>query len=134
MKTSTIRLLLFSGLLIPFIFWASTIIAGFMHGNYNHFRDTVSGLGAIGTQSEELMTVFTWVCTIISVVFLVDLIIVCRQLNLNKIPLVGILGFSIMFGWAAIFHSGNPLHSKAGPTLLLLLIGPLLSAILWRGE
>jgi hypothetical protein len=134
MKFSTIRLLLFSGLLIPFIFWTSTIIAGSVHGNYNHFRDTVSELGGIGTQSEELMTIFTWICTIISLVFLVGLTIVCRQLNLNRIPLVGILGFSIMFGWAAIFHSGNPLHSKAGPALLLLVIGPLLAAILWRGK
>lgn len=134
MKTPTIRLLLFSGLLVPILFWTSTIIAGILHGNYNHFRNTVSELGAIGSSSEELMTIFTWTCTILSFTFLVGLVAVCRQLNLNKIPLIGILGFGVMFGWAATFHSGNPLHSKAGPALLLLLIGPLLSTILWRGK
>lgn len=134
MRTPTVRLLLFSGLLVPIIFWTSTIIAGILHGNYNHFRDTVSELGAIGTRSEKLMTIFTWICTILSFTFLVGLVTVCRKLNFNKLPLIGILGFTIMFGWAATFHSGNSLHSKAGPALILLLIGPLLSTILWRGK
>ncbi len=133
MKTQTTRLLLFSGLLIPLIFWSSTIVAGILHGNYNHFRDTVSELGAIGTRSETLMTVSTWICTILGLIFFSGLVFVCRQLNLNKLPLIGILGFSIMFGWAATFHSGNPLHAKAGPTLLLLLTGPLLLTLLWKG-
>lgn len=131
MKATT-RLLLFTGLLIPTIFWISTFIAAKLHGNYNHFRDTISQLGAIGTQSENFMNVSTWICVILSIGFLIGLLNVCQHLNLKKIPLLGVLGFSLMFGWAATFHSGNPMHSKSGPVLLFLLIGPLLLTFLWR--
>jgi hypothetical membrane protein len=134
MKTNTIKLLVSSGILIPVIFWMSTIIAGIVHGDYDHLRNTISQLGAIGTKSEQLMMAFTWVCSILSIPFLIGLFIKCKQLNLNKFPLIGILGFTIMLAWAATYHSGNPMHSKSGPVLLLLLLGPLLSAILWRDE
>lgn len=132
MKKPINRLLISCGLLIPLIFWCSTFIAGILHGDYNHVRDTISELGAIGTKSEDFMTICTYFNVILSVLFLVGLFNACRQLKLNKIPLIGILGFGIMFAWAAAFHSGNPMHSKSGPVLLLLLAGPLLSTILWK--
>lgn len=66
--------------------------------------------------------------------FFIGLLDVCRQYKLNKIPLLGIFGFAIMMGWAAYYHSGNPMHSKSGPILLLLLLGPLMTAILWKNK
>lgn len=132
MKLKTTRLLLFTGLLIPIIFWISTIIAGILHGNYNHIRDTISELGAIGTKSEDFMTISTWICSLLSIPFFIGLLNVCQHFRLNKLPLLGILGFLIMFGWAATYHSGNPMHSKSGPIFLVLLIGPLFSAFLWK--
>jgi hypothetical protein len=132
MKIPTLRILLFAGLFIPAIFWSSTIIAAILHGSYNHIRNTVSELGATGSRSEEFMTITTWICTVLGFLFMVGLFRICRLFRLNKLPLIGILGFSIMFAWAASFPSGNPMHSKGGPALLPLLLGPLLSAILWR--
>jgi len=132
MKPSTNKVFLLTGLFIPILFWSSTFIAGILHRDYDHLQNTISELGAIGSRSESFMTICTWICTTLSIVFLVGLVAGCRQLKLNKIPLIGILGFSIMFGWAATFHSGNPLHSKSGPVLLLLLIGPLMAVVLWR--
>lgn len=134
MKLGTTRLLLSTGLLVPFIFWCSTIIGGVLHGNYNHFQNTVSQLGAIGAKSETFMTNATWVCVLLSVCFFTVLFKICRQLKINVLPLIGILGFAFMFGWAAIFHSGNPMHGKGGASLLLLLSAPLLSLILWKGR
>lgn len=104
-----------------------------LHGNYSHVQNTISELGAIGTKSEKFMTISTWICVFLSVLFFIVLLRVCRQFKINSIPLIGILGFAIMFGWAATFHSGNPMHSKGGAALLPLLIAPLLSAILWKG-
>ena len=134
MKATATRLLLYSGLLIPIVFWTSTIIGGILHENYNHFQNTVSELGAIGSKSEEFMMVSTWICVLLSILFFIAVLNLCRQVKLNTIPLVGILGFAIMFGWAATFHSGNPMHSKGGAALLLLLVAPLFSAILWKGK
>ena len=134
MKKPSNRLFIFLGILIPIIFWSSTLIAGIVHENYNHFQNTISELGAIGAKSENLMTFSTWVCTFLSVLFLVGLFVACKELKLKIFPLIGILGFSIMFGWAATFHSGNPMHSKSGLTLLLLFAGPLLSIIFWKAN
>lgn len=126
--------LLYTGIIIPIIFWLSTIICGFVHGNYNHISNTISELGGIGTKSETLMETFTLLDTVLSVFFMAGLFIACSQLQLNILPIFGVIGFPIMFGWAAIFHSGNPLHSASGPVFLLLYIGALLSVILWRGN
>jgi hypothetical protein len=104
-----------------------------VHGNYNHISNTISELGAIGTKSETLMETFTLLDTVLSVFFMAGLFIACSQLRLNILPVFGVIGFPIMFGWAAIFHSGNPLHSASGPVFLLLYIGALLSVFLWRG-
>jgi hypothetical membrane protein len=125
--------LLYTGIIIPVIFWLSTIICGFLHGSYSHISGTISELGAIGTKSETLMETFTLFCTVLSVFFMAGLFIACSQLKLNILPVFGVIGFPIMFGWAAIFHSGNPLHSASGPVFLLLYAGALLAVILWRG-
>jgi len=133
-KPTTTRLLLFTGILIPAVFWISTIIAARIYGNYSHCRDTISNLGAIGAPSETIMNFSAWTCVVLSIGFLIGLVNSCRQLKINKAPLIGVLGFSIMFAWAASFHSGNSMHDKSGPVLLLLLDGPLLSLFLWRGK
>lgn len=133
MKLTATHILLFTGILIPVIFWISTLIASSLYGDYDHFKGTISQLGAIGSPAEDFMTVSTWLNTFLSVGFLFGLMMSCRKFNLSLFPLIGVLGFTVMFGWAATFHSGNPMHSKSGPILLLLLLGPLLSMILWKG-
>lgn len=134
MNRSIQRLLLLTGIIIPVIFWSSTFIGGAIHGSYNHSRDTISQLGANGAKSETFMTISTWLCVLLSICFLAGVSLSCTQLKVNKLPLTGIIGFAVMFGWAAVFHAGNPLHAKGGATLILLLAAPLLSAILWKGK
>lgn len=134
MRPTRIRFLILTGIIIPVIFWSSTFIAANLQDNYNHVKDTISQLGAIGTPSESFMAISTWTCVIFGIGFLIGLYTTCRRHHLNRFPLIGIVGFIIMFAWAAAYPSGNTLHSKSGPILLLLLLGPLLSAILWKGK
>lgn len=134
MQAKRICLMLLSGILIPIIFWASTIAAAFIHGDYNHLQNTISQLGAVGTKSESFMTAATWTCVVLSVSFFVGLLKTCSLNKLSVLPLTGILGFTVTFGWAAMFHAGNSLHSKGGAAVILLFMGPLLSIILWRGK
>jgi hypothetical membrane protein len=131
MKTTT---LLYTGIMIPSIFWFATLVCGFIHGDYNHLTGTISELGARGTRSETLMTIFIVICTLLSVFFMEGLFKACKELGLNIIPVFSLFGFIIMFGWAAIFHSGNSLHAASGPVFLLLYLGALLAAIVWRGK
>ncbi len=123
-----------TGILTPLIFWIATVLAAKSQVNYDHYKHTISQLGAMGTPSENLMNGATWLCVLLGIGFLIGLYQVCRQLHLNTSPLWGVLGFCIMFGWAATFHAGHMLHSKAGPIVLLLAIGPLLSTIKWKDD
>jgi hypothetical membrane protein len=131
MNTKT---LLYTGILIPIIFWLSTIVCGFIHGGYNHLSGTISELGAIGTKSEPLMATITMFGAVLSMFFIIGLYGACTQLGLSTIPVYTLPAFTIMMGWAAMFHSGNRLHAAAGPVFLLLYLGALLVSILWRGK
>ena len=131
MNTKT---LLSTGILIPVVFWLSTIICGFIHGGYNHLTGTISELGAIGTRSEPLMATLTMFGAVLSIFFIIGLYGACTQLGLSTIPVYTLPAFTIMMGWAAMFHSGNRFHATAGPVFLLLYLGTLLVIILWRGK
>ena len=65
--------LLFCGTLTAFVFWVGTLIAGIIHGNYSHFTNTVSELGAIGTKSQTFMMVAVTLCGLLSLLFMVGM-------------------------------------------------------------
>ena len=129
-----IKMLLYTGIIIPIVFWTSTILCGFIHGNYNHLSGTVSELGAIGTRSEPLMATLTMFGAILNMFFIMGVYGACKQLGLSLIPVFTLPAFTFMMGWVAMFHAGNHLHSASGPVFLLLYLGALLVAILWRGR
>jgi hypothetical membrane protein len=129
-----IKMLLYTGIIIPIVFWASTILCGFIHGNYNHLSNTVSELGATGTRSEPLMATLTMFGAILSMFFIMGVYGACKQLGLSLIPVFTLPAFTFMMGWVAMFHAGNHLHSASGPVFLLLYLGALLVAVLWRGR
>lgn len=51
------NLLLSAGVAAAVLFWISTAICGFVHGNYDHLHDTISELGALGTRSKVVFSV-----------------------------------------------------------------------------
>ncbi len=125
--------LLSLGIWIPGLFWAGTIIGGFIHGSYNHFTQVVSEIGAIGTRSEVFMSVLTILLSILSLYFMAGLLFACKRLQLNSLPGYSIFSFTIMFFFTGMFPMGNPLHVVTGPIFLFLNLGTLLAVILWRG-
>jgi hypothetical membrane protein len=131
MNTKT---LLNTGVLIPIVFWLSTVICGFIHGGYNHLTDTISALGAVGARSEPLMATLTMFGALLSIFFTIGVYEACKQLGISTIPVFTLPAFTLMMGWAAMFHSGDRLHATAGPVFLLLYLGTILVAVLWRGK
>ncbi len=129
-----IKMLLYTGIIIPIVFWISTLLCGFIHGNYNHLSDTISELGATGTRSEPLMATLTMFSAILSMFFIMGVYGACKQLGLNLLPVFTLPAFTFMMGWAAMYHAGNHLHSASGPVFLLFYVGTLLVVILWRGR
>lgn len=128
------RQLLNFGTITAILFWLSTIIAGFLHGHYNHLTDTVSELGALGTRSNLFMTIALSIATVTGLFFSVGLYRACRQMRMNIIPALTVISIPFSFAWVAIFPSGTELHSTGGNAMLLLYLGMLLALLLWRGK
>lgn len=115
------------------IFWLSTIIGGYIHGNYNHLTDTISEVGALGTRSRAFMAYALWLGTATGILFAVGAYRACRQMGLNIIPVLPIITIPFSFAWVALFPSGTSLHPYGGNGILLLYLTLPLSLLLWRG-
>ena len=126
--------LLYLGIISPLLFWLLTITGGFIHGNYNHFHNVVSELGAIGTRSEIFMSTAEMLISILSVFSVIGFFKGCKQIGLSVIPVLTMLSMPISMLWAAFFPMHHELHGTLGPIPLFLNIGVLLAIILWKGK
>lgn len=123
--------LLYLGGTIPIVFFGTTIICGYMQGNYNHFSRMVSELGTIGAKSQFVFMAGLLVCSILSVLFVVGLYEACKETNLSVIPVALILLYSVAIAGAAIFPLPLRLHGILGMPSVLLILSPIMSLILW---
>ncbi|MEN8224630.1 MAG: DUF998 domain-containing protein [Bacteroidota bacterium] len=128
------KLLIKSGLLIPIIFWMTTIICGFIMTDYNHATRMVSELGEIGTETQYIFTVGLVLASFFSVLFIIGLYKTCKQIGLNTIPIIILLTFSFSIFGAAIFPFPLRLHGLLGMPSILLFLSPLMTLILWKSE
>jgi hypothetical membrane protein len=126
------RSLLYFGYIAPITFWAMTFVSGFINGNYNHFRNAISDLGAIGTKSEVFTSSALMIIAALCILFSIGLYRVSKEHRLSTIP--AILSFCMPFTviWAGIFTSGNEFHSLTGPLPVLIIISFLLGYLLWK--
>jgi hypothetical membrane protein len=131
MKT---KFMLSLGSLIPVVFFATTIICGFIMGDYNHLIRMVSELGAIGTPSQYVFSAGLVVCSALSVVFVVGIFRVCKESGLSVIPAIIILSYTISIAGAGIFPLPLRLHLIMGFPSTILFLSPLMSLFLWSRE
>jgi Predicted membrane protein len=131
MKTTR---LMFLGIAIPLLFWVTTIICGLVMGNYSHATRMVSELGAIGTPSQYIFTVGLVLCSLLSMLFIVDLYRACKRAGLSTVPVLILLTFSFSILGAAIFPLPLRLHGILGMPSMLLFLSPILGMILWRAD
>jgi hypothetical membrane protein len=135
-KTNTMinRYLLYTGFLTPIIFWTTTIICGFVMGNYSHTTMLVSELGAIGTSTRYLFTAGLVLSSICSVLFIVRLYKTAKQNGLSITPILILLTFSFSICGAALFPMPLRLHGILGMPSVLLFLSPIFSLLLWKRE
>ncbi|MEN8153395.1 MAG: DUF998 domain-containing protein [Acidobacteriota bacterium] len=121
-----------SGFIIPIIFWGTTIISGLMTENYNHLRNLVSELGAMGTKTQYIFTTGLVLSSILSIFFVIGLYRSAKGTGLKTIPVLFILTFSFSIFGAAVFPLPLRLHGILGLPSMLLPLSPLLAMILWK--
>jgi len=119
---------------IPIVFWLTTIISGFILGNYNHLSRLVSELGEIGTRTQNLFSIGLVLCSILSILFIIGLYKTCKEIGLNTIPVFLILSYTISIAGAGIFPLPLRLHLIMGMPSILLILSPLTSLLFWKKE
>ena len=130
-KINAVNLLYF-GYAATLLFWLITFVSGFVHGNYNHFKNVISELGAIGTKSEILTSASLVVLSVLCILFSIGFYKASKKLRLSVIPAILTFSMPITILWAAIFPLGNAFHGSTGALPFLTIIGCLLSGILWK--
>ncbi|MCX6168116.1 MAG: DUF998 domain-containing protein [Ignavibacteriales bacterium] len=126
--------LLYLGIIIPIVFWMTTIICGYILGDYNHLTRMVSELGEIGTNTQYLFSLGLIVCAILSVLFILGLYQTCKIYDMSIIPILVLLSYSFSIGGAAIFPFPLRMHLIMGMPSILLFLSPLLGFFLWKRE
>jgi len=124
--------LLYCGTVTPLLFFGTTLLCGFILGDYNHLTRMVSELGALRTPTQYLFTAGLVVCALLSVAFIVGLLISCRHAKLSTVPVWLLLSYSVSIGGAGIFPFPTRLHLLVGMPSVLLFLSPLASLLLWR--
>jgi hypothetical membrane protein len=113
------------------LFWITTIVSGFIHGNYNHLRNVISELGAIESKSEIITSASLILLSVICILFTIGFYKASRTFKISVIPALLSLSMPLSIFWAAVFPLGNEFHGSVGPLPILTLIGALLAFILW---
>jgi hypothetical membrane protein len=128
------KLPLYSGAAAGLLFWITTIVCGSIHGNYDHLSGTVSELGALGTRSQYVFSVFILVVALLGILFFTGLFGSCRELGIPILPVLPIAAHSLSLVGIAFFPQGTDWHPVVGQLSILMVLGPLLAMILWRGR
>jgi hypothetical membrane protein len=131
-KRISIVKLLYFGYAAPLLFWCMTFLSGFIHGNYNHFKNVISELGAIGTKSEILTSSSLTILAFLCIIFSAGFFKASQKFKLSIIPSILSFSMPISMIWAAIFTLGNEFHSFSGPLPFLIIFGFLLTYLLWK--
>lgn len=127
-----VKLFLRLGLIIPLLFWITTLIGGKIHGNYIHYINVISELGSISSKSEIFVSSAFVFLAILCFLFSIGFYSVSKKLGISVIPAILSFSMPITFLWAAIFPLKNEFHSLTGPLPLLVILAALLASILWR--
>jgi molybdate/tungstate transport system permease protein len=128
------RIFLFSGFLVPVVFWSTLLVCGWMRADYDHTVHMVSELGALGTQTQTPFTIGLSLTALLSVLFVIGLRRSARINKLNTLPIWLILTFSVSIFGAAIFPFPLRLHGLLGSPSFLFPLSPLLAIFLWNPQ
>jgi len=132
-KTNWMKLkyALYMGLLSPIVFWATTVVCGFLIEDYNHFTWLVSELGALGTRTQYLFTTGLVLSSVLNVFFVIGAYKLSKRKEISTIPILFLLFYSFLAG-PAIFPMPLRLHGIVGIPFPLIMITPVVGLIAWR--
>ncbi|WP_394746752.1 serine hydrolase [Spongiimicrobium salis] len=126
---------LYLGYSIALLYWAGTIISGFLYGNnYSHVRDGIPVLDTFYSNSGTFNASIQFTIALLSILFIYRLYKSSKRLNINFIPLLPLIFIPIYLIGSSLFPSPNVLYSFFANCIILSILSPLLAIVLWRNK
>lgn len=120
------------GLYISCLYWLGYVIAGIINGYHNFIKDDFILLNAFYSKSGTFFSVIEYSMALLIIPFFSGLYYTCRKLEKSILPLVPLLLFALsMIGISIFPNQSLPIIISAN-LMLLTILGPILSIILWR--
>jgi CubicO group peptidase (beta-lactamase class C family) len=122
------------GLIIALLFWVGSIISGILFYNYNPVRDGITILDSFYSNSGTFMASIQLIVALLFLPFFNSIYKSCKQQNFNIIPLIPLAFIPIYMIGVSLFPFPNRYHSVFANSILLTILSPMLSILLWRSE
>jgi hypothetical membrane protein len=108
-----------------------SFISGYIHGNYNHFKNVISELGAIGTKSEIFTSSSLMLLALLGMLFSIGFYRSSKMWKISVLPAILSFAMPVTNIWAGIFTLGNEFHSLTSSLTFLIIAGSFLAWLLW---
>lgn len=115
---------------IGFIF--GTLILGYQLPDYDLVSQTVSEIGQLGSPLQNTFRIFSFVISILLIIFSLSLISFSRKNSLSILPAIMLLTFGLAEFGIGVFPSPHPLHNVFGLSLTIGYLSPLFFFLLWK--
>ncbi|MFX0075919.1 MAG: DUF998 domain-containing protein [Candidatus Hermodarchaeota archaeon] len=129
------------GMLSPIVFNLIWIIAGFIQPGYDHIRNDVSSLMALGAPNKLMFDLMNIVSFILEIIFFIGLIIVMKELNASIVGPAVFLAGKLLGILVPIFfplnYGGLPTGFTGTTHLIIVMITGFIALagmiVMWRG-
>lgn len=132
MELNIRKYFLLAAIAAPIVFWTTTFVCGLILSDYNHLRNLVSELGAIGTRTQFLFTTGLLLTSILSILFIIGSISLLKEKKIPTLPVWVLTAFSFSIAGAAIFPMPTRLHFLLGSPSFLLFFSPIIALFIWK--
>ena len=117
---------------IGFIF--GTLLLGNLLTDYNLVSQTVSEIGETGSPLEGTFKLFSFMISILLILFSIGLLAYSRKNSLSLVPGFLLLTFGLAEFGIGLFPSPHPLHNVFGLSLTIGYLSPLFFFFLWKNK
>ena len=126
---------LYVGYIIVLLFWFGTIISGYLYGNnYSHIRDGIPLLDSFYSGSGTFNSSIQFTIALLFIPFIYNTYQICKQQSINVLPLIPLIFIPIHMLGSSLFPFPNQLFLIFVNCIILSMLAPLLTIILWRAK
>lgn len=130
----TVKVYISLGIAIPLIYWLSTLVAGYLYGNYDHLKEPPYMLHSFYSRSGNFMSAIKLLISVLLGCFLIYAAKICKKANISVLPLIPHIGILVSMTGIVLCPEPHALQPLFGNLILPAILSPLLAIVCWRKQ